>query len=115
MTRIKELREKMGIEQKQLAVDLGVSQPTISDWENGRKTPSAKRTEKIADYFQVTIDYLLCRTDDAFSQDSRSVTGNDEEIDKELRELKAIWNQLDPQYRNEILKYAKYKKFEQSQ
>lgn len=63
MTRVRELREAKGIQQKELAIDLNVSQPTISDWESGRKVPSAKSTQKLADYFGVTIDYLLGRTD----------------------------------------------------
>lgn len=61
MNRIKELREMAGKQQKELAIDLGVSQPTVSDWESGRKVPSAKSTSKLADYFQVPIDYLLGR------------------------------------------------------
>lgn len=61
MIRIRELREAKGIQQKELAIDLCVSQPTISDWESGRKIPSAKSTLKIADYFGVSIDYLLGR------------------------------------------------------
>lgn len=61
MNRIKELRERAGKQQKELAIDLGVSQPTVSDWESGRKVPSAKSTSKLADYFQVPIDYLLGR------------------------------------------------------
>ena len=63
MIRVRELREAKGIQQKELAIDLNVSQPTISDWESGRKVPSAKSTQKLADYFGVTIDYLLGRTD----------------------------------------------------
>ncbi len=61
MNRIKELREAKNLQQKDLAIDLGFSQPTISDWESGRKTPSTKSAGKIADYFSVTIDYLLGR------------------------------------------------------
>ncbi len=63
MLRVKELREAKGLQQKELAIDLGVSQPTISDWESGRKIPSANSTQKLADYFEVSIDYLLGRTD----------------------------------------------------
>ena len=59
--RVRELRESRGLQQKDLAIDLCVSQPTISDWESGRKVPSAKSTQKLADYFGVTIDYLLGR------------------------------------------------------
>lgn len=61
MIRIRELREAKGMQQKELAIDLGVSQPTISDWESGRKIPSARSTQKLANYFNVSIDYLLGR------------------------------------------------------
>lgn len=64
MIRIRELREARGMQQKELAIDLCVSQPTISDWESGRKVPSARSTQKLADYFNVSIDYLLGRTDE---------------------------------------------------
>lgn len=68
MNRIKLLREARNIDQKVLAIDLGVSQPTISDWENGKKQPSSKSAAKIADYFNVSIDYLLGRDDDPRSR-----------------------------------------------
>ncbi len=63
MNRIKLLRERYGIGQKKLAIELKLSQPTISDWETGRKVPSSKSTQKLADYFDVSIDYLLGRAD----------------------------------------------------
>lgn len=63
MNKIKELREKRGLPQKALAIDLGVTQPTICDWESGRKIPSAKSTAKLADYFGVSTDYILGRED----------------------------------------------------
>jgi len=64
MFRIKQLREKHGLQQKSLALDLGVSQPTICDWESGKKIPSFKNTIKIADFFHVTTDYLLGKSND---------------------------------------------------
>lgn len=65
MIRIRELREAKGMQQKELAIDLGVSQPTISDWESGRKVPSARSTQKLADYFNVSIDYLLGKEEES--------------------------------------------------
>ena len=59
MNRIKELRESKGVQQKEMAIDLGVTQPTISNWELGIKVPSAKNTRMLADYFGVSVDYLL--------------------------------------------------------
>lgn len=61
MIGLKRLREERGIDQKVLAIDLNVSQPTISDWENGRKTPSVENLVRLADYFSVPLDYLLGR------------------------------------------------------
>lgn len=62
MNRIKMLREQRGIDQKVLAIDLSVSQPTVSDWENGKKMPSNKSAMRMADYFGVSMDYLLGRS-----------------------------------------------------
>ena len=59
MNRIRELRESRGIPQKVLAIDLGVTQATVSNWESEAKAPSNSRARKIATYFGVTVDYLL--------------------------------------------------------
>lgn len=59
MNRIRELRESREIQQKELAISLGVSQPTVSDWESGRKLPSAKSTMKLANFFNVSVEYLM--------------------------------------------------------
>ena len=64
MLRIKQLREFQGKSQKEVSVDLGVSQATVSGWESGLKTPSAKSTLRIAKYFKVSVDYLLGLTDE---------------------------------------------------
>lgn len=61
--RITELRATMGIYQKQLADDLQVSVATISNYENSRHIPDPSTLCKIADFFGVTTDYLLGRTD----------------------------------------------------
>lgn len=71
--RIKELRESRGLQQKDLAIDLGVTQPTISGWESGIKVPSAHNTQKIADYFHVSVDYLLGR-DEFWSKKNNILT-----------------------------------------
>lgn len=73
---IKKLRESLGKQQKDVSIDLGVSQPTISDWESGRKTPSAKSSIKLADYFGVSVDYLLGREEITPSQEKNLTTLN---------------------------------------
>lgn len=57
------LRKEKNMEQKTLAKVLGVSQQTISRWENNVVEPDIKSLIKIADYFDVTTDYLLGRVD----------------------------------------------------
>ena len=53
MNIIKELRKKRGIQQKELAISIGVAQPTISEWESGKKDPSGERLKKLAEFFGV--------------------------------------------------------------
>ncbi len=67
MSVIRQLREQMGIDQAYLARKISVSQPTVSDWENDRKTPSNKSALKLAEFFDVSVDYLLGRTDERAS------------------------------------------------
>lgn len=62
-TRLKELRTEKQISRSVLAKDLSVSVRLISYWENSKRECDFKTLIKIADYFGVTIDYLLGRTD----------------------------------------------------
>lgn len=66
-TRIRELRQEHGIGQKVLSIELGVSQPTICDWENEKKIPSVENFSKLAKYFNVSMEYLLGLDEDESS------------------------------------------------
>lgn len=57
-----ELRKEKGIGQKELAAYLSLSTGTISNYENGVHSPDLHTLCKLADYFDVTTDYLLNRT-----------------------------------------------------
>ena len=61
--RLKALREKRGISQLKLAMDLDMNQNSISRYETGASEADYKSLIKFADYFDVSIDYLLERTD----------------------------------------------------
>lgn len=63
--RLKQLRNDAHITQTALAKVLYVSQQNVAKWEVGTSTPDPNMLTKIADYFNVTTDYLLGRTDDA--------------------------------------------------
>lgn len=62
--RIRELRNERHITQLKLALDLHMSQNTISRYESGEREPGIAELIRIADYFHVSIDYLVGRTDD---------------------------------------------------
>ena len=61
--RLKELRKKKGISQLRLATDLHTTQNTISRYETGEREPGIDELIKIADYFNVSVDYLIGRTE----------------------------------------------------
>lgn len=61
--RLKELREAYKLNQTELGEILGVTNQTVSNWENGNIALSIEMVEKIANYFKVSVDYLLFRTD----------------------------------------------------
>lgn len=60
--RLKELRKEKNISQLKLALDLSTNQNTISRYETGEREADYNMLIKIADYFDVSIDYLLERT-----------------------------------------------------
>ena len=60
--RLKEIRKSKGISQLKLAMDLNTNQNTISRYETGEREPGISELIKIADYFDVSVDYLLERT-----------------------------------------------------
>ncbi len=60
--RLKELRKNKRVSQLKLAMDLNMNQNTISRYETGEREPGINEIIKIADYFNVSIDYLLEQT-----------------------------------------------------
>ncbi len=62
--RLKELREKHNISQLKLAMELNLTQNSVSRYENGEREADYNTLIAFADYFNVSVDYLLGRTDD---------------------------------------------------
>ena len=59
MNIVKELRKAAGMQQKELAIAVGVSAPTVSEWEHQKKDPSGERLQKLAALFDVTPTVIL--------------------------------------------------------
>ena len=62
--RLKELRKKRNISQLKLAMDLDMNQNSISRYENMEREADYATLIKLADYFNVSIDYLLGRVEE---------------------------------------------------
>ena len=62
--RIKELRKEKGITQIDLAEAVGLSKGTVAMWEVDKREANFDTLNKLSDYFQVSIDYLLGRSND---------------------------------------------------
>ena len=59
MNRIRMLREEKGVKQIDLAMELNVTQGTLSNWERGVHDPDSDSLRKLSNYFSVPIDYIL--------------------------------------------------------
>lgn len=64
MTRIKDLRIDKDLRQKELANYLNIHQSTYSDYELGNLNIPVPILIKLSHYYETSIDYLLCQTDD---------------------------------------------------
>ena len=59
--RLKELRLQHGLTQAQLGEKVGVKQNTFTNWENGKREPNFEILLKLADLFEVSLDWLFGR------------------------------------------------------
>lgn len=75
--KLKNLREKKGLLQKELGDKLNISASTIGMYEQDRRDPDFETLKKIANFFNVTTDYLLDNT-------------NNTDMDEELKEKEAL-------------------------
>ena len=85
--RLKHLRRSRELNQVQLARGLGVKKQSVSNWENDNIMPSVEMLERVANFFEVTTDYLLGRNEGLDEGLAVDVTGlNRSEIDH-IRQL----------------------------
>lgn len=100
MNNLKTLRKINGLYQKDLAKLLGVGVSTFSGWENDSYEIDFKNLFKLADYFKVSVDYLLDREDQSFFTNSKLQVLSDREIDR-------IYDKLDEPQQQMLLGYGK--------
>lgn len=95
MNIVKELRKARGIQQKELAISIGVSRPTVSEWEANKKDPSGDRLRKLAEFFEVdeltilgkgVVD-LTQETEAPHTPEARAVSFAMDNLPKEQRDM----------------------------
>ena len=81
-----ELLQKYGVTPYKVSKETGVSQSTLSDWKRGISTPKPDKLQKIADYFGVSLTYLLTgNMEDSEKEKAPELTARDErDIEKIL-------------------------------
>ena len=76
------LLQDKGVTPYKVAKETGIATATLSDWKNGKSTPKADKMQKIADYFGVTLDYLLGN-----EQKEKPAAKSDELTEKDERDI----------------------------
>ncbi len=61
--RLKELRKAKGMTQVSLQMQTGIEQALLSKFESGDRVPPTETLLRLAEFYNVSIDYILCRTD----------------------------------------------------
>ena len=61
--RLKKLRKDRGYTQIALQMQTGIEQALLSKFENGERVPPTETLLRLAEFYNVSIDYILCRTD----------------------------------------------------
>ena len=101
MLRIKELRKEKGISQEELANAINVKNYTIGNWERDRAEPSIEAIMQMADYFEVSTDYILGRSNEIGQVQTNANLEQDEV------QLLDLYRQMNFQDKNQLIGFAK--------
>lgn len=83
--RLRKLRKEKGIQIVEVAEYLGISRQGYGNYENGMREPSMTMLVKLADFYEVSTDYLLGREEQKFVEDVSKMSDN--ELDKKLMQF----------------------------
>lgn len=109
MNRVKELRKAAELKQLDIAKQIEVVQATVSGWENQQYDPSGESLWKLARLFDVSLDYLLCRSDIKKPPTPEGMSGL---TPKQLKILEMM-DQMTPAQQDEMVRQAEYQLWQQ--
>jgi len=82
------LLEKYGLTAYKVSKATGIAGSTFSDWKNGRSNPKQDKLQKIADYFGVSLEYLMTGKEDVVKEKAPELSARDErDIKKDLNNI----------------------------
>lgn len=84
--RYKAIRDSRNVKDSQVAKETGITKSTFSEWKSGKYTPKQDKLQKIADYFGVTIDYLMTGTDDSAKEPAQLNARDERDISRRLEQ-----------------------------
>ncbi|KGK87999.1 helix-turn-helix transcriptional regulator [Clostridium sp. HMP27] len=102
--RIRFVREKLGLKGEDFGKKLNVTKVAVSNWENNNRTPDADMLVKIADLGDVSVDWLLLRTDNQDAKIYKATLGEDQ-IEIEIN--KNYPHELSPEEVNNLINQLK--------
>lgn len=79
-----QLLQKYGVTPYKVSKETGVSQSSLSDWKLGKITPKTSTLKKIADYFGVTVDYLMTGETSSDKKETTLTRRDERDIEKIL-------------------------------
>lgn len=99
------LRDAQNLRDSDVSKATGITKSTFSDWKRGRSKPKQDKLQKIADYFGVTIDYLMTGE----SEQTDDFAASDDILNSDLIKLISIYQNLSDEARAELLSYGRFK------
>lgn len=81
-----ELLQKYGVSTYKVSKETGIAQSVFSSWKNGISTPKQDKMQKIADYFGVSVDYLISGKENAEKKESTLRPKDERDIAKRLED-----------------------------
>ena len=81
-----QLLQDYGITPYKVSKETGISQSTFSDWKKGRSTPKSDNMKKIADYFGVSVDYLMTGKEEYVETVSTLTPKDERDISRRLEQ-----------------------------
>ena len=82
-----QLLQKHGVSPYKVSKDTGVTQTSLSNWKTGKSTPTTKTLQRLADYFGVTLDYLMTGQEEPKEKSPELTARDEKDITKTLNKV----------------------------